>query len=86
MPGVAHEVQQRALDHEIGQIHLDGFIDRGARDERRRRGLRVRAVETVLVLDEDHVTAAVGLGDEVAARVGAVGRDDASSGTRCQMS
>ena len=64
-----------------GRSQRDQLVDGDLRDQRGRRvGLRVGRVEAVLVLDEDHPTAAVGLGDEVAARVGAVGRDHAVGG------
>ncbi len=78
VPRAAHQVEQRALDDHVGQVEGDQLVHGDPRDQRRRRvGLGVGGVEAVLVLDEDHAAAAVRLGDQVAPRVGAVGRDDA---------
>ena len=60
------------------RLHL---VDRDLRDEFGvLRGFRVGRVEAVFVLDEYHRLAAELLGDEEAAGVGAVGRDDALGG------
>ncbi len=60
------------------RLHL---VNRDLRDEGGAlRGFRVRGIEAVLVLDEDHRLAAELLGEEEAPRVGAVGRDDAIGG------
>src|SRR4029077_12376753 len=79
--GMAQEIEHRALDDQVGQIHLNELVDGNPRDEGRLVvPLGVRRVEAVLVLHEDHGLAAVDLRHEVAAGVGAVGRDRALVG------
>ena len=75
MLGRLHQVENGELDDRVLQAAGDQLVDRDLGDEL---GVGVRlgvgAVETVLVLDVDHLLAAEVLSHEVAARVGAIGR------------
>lgn len=83
MAGVAQELQEGPLDHEIGQVGGYELVHIDLRDQYRVRiGLWVRRVQPVFVLDEDHRLAPVDLRYEEAPGVGSAGRDDTFVGHR----
>ena len=71
-----HQLEHRALDHQVVEVALEQVLHADARDVRRALVLlRIGGEQPVLVLDVDHLARAEHLGDQEAAGVGALRRN-----------